>query len=700
MVRAANVPTATCAVVRGRLVLADGRPATHASVQLHGWGADSERRIRHGVPQDWQDPTTKLDDAGGFSIAFDPPRAFQFSLDVRCDGHAPLSWRWSELVAGSTTDIGTVTLTDGCVVEGDVVDASGRPIQFAARVALESSFTPRGPAGESTSSHVDVDMNSGSFRFVDAPPGAVRVFATGSDGSYLGDTRCEATRTAAARCRIVYSGPDPTRAILLSARCEDHQAFQIGDPKQVVLSGHPNGLLNGTHAIGGSNSFRWIDLPLGRYSLSIDDPRFLPWTKSEVRTGEVVRAALVGSCSVALTVIDPTTRQPVKPSRVRLRYPGATFSPNEFVLEDGSDGRDDGVYGGIVPDETVLIVEASGFAPAEIDLGDLEPRTTIARSIELAPGAMLRGRVTAQGSAMGRGGVTVRLRSGEPAASRSLFLPGEIDDRAHDATTDVEGNYAFDGLMAGPYDVWAERNGAIATAKQRIDVRAGEAATRNLVLPASGSLRARILWKAELPPTGLRIAALAPSRPGLRPPSAFQMFEAIGDTMKPNVTALATDGSFAFDALPIGEIALWIAMPTPSFAVGVAMVQGEPQTFAFAKVSIEADRETTAEFDLGASHPGFARVRIATNGREVAGIRVRALSPSGAVNAMARASGALDANGDVDLGPLSPGTYDLLVMHANVAWFTRLSAGLTIRAAETAHAEHRITLHRGTITLS
>lgn len=695
----------TRAIVRGRVVRSDGQPAVDADVRLHGWEANSERVIRHGKPVGWKDPTPVLDATGSFRFEFDPPPAYQFALDVRAEGHSSLAWRWAELAAGSETDVGLVTLTQGCVVEGDVVDADGRPVSFPVRVRLEIDTRPSRQGGRATDSHAMVDAATGTFRIVDAHPGAARVRALGNDGTSLGDVAVEVTRTAVTRCRIVSSGPDPARAVLLNAQCENLYVFGIEDPRHVVLSGHPDGPLDGTAAsggtapIGGSSSLRWVDLPVGRYSLSIDDPRFLPWTKSEVRTGDVVRATLVGSCSVALTVLDPTTHRPLTPSRVRVRYVGANFGPNEFVLADDADGHVDGVYGGIVPGNTLLIVEADGFAPAEIELGKLEPRTTIARSVELARGATLRGRVTAQGSAQGRSGVTVRLRSGRPPEPRALFMAQQLDDRSRDAVSDANGQFTFEGLMAGPYVLWAQRDQSIATAKEPLDVRAGETLTHDLVIPASGSLRARIVWRAELPPTGIRIAARSPRPDERREPSAFELFESIGDTRKPNVAEVADDGSFAFGAVPVGVVELWLSMPVPNVRFGSGSLMGNPQMFKLANVAIEADRETSAEFDLGANHPGFARVRIATSEPEVAGIDVNARSRIDATSSETRAAGSLNEHGDVVLGPLLPGPYDLLVTHANDAWFTTIEAGISIRAAETTSATHEIALHRGTLAL-
>lgn len=696
----------TRAIVRGRVVLSDGQPGVAADLRLHGWEANSERVIRYGKPVGWKDPIPELDANGSFRFEFEPPAAYQFALDVRAEGHSALSWRWVELAADSEIDVGVVSLTRGCVVEGDVVDADGRPVSFPVRIRLETNALAMGSAGAPRDSFAMVDATTGKFRIDDANPGAARVCALGNDGSTLGDAHVEVTRDAVTRCRIVHSGPDPSRAIGLSARCEKLHVFGVQDPRSVVLSGHPNGPLDGTAAaggtssIGGSGSFRWIDLPVGRYSLSIDDPRFLPWAKGEVRTGEVVRAALVGSCSVALTVIDPTTRQPVKPSRVRLRYVAASFAPNEFVLEDGAEDHVDGVYGGIVPEgKTMLIVEADGFAPAEVELGKLEPRTTIVRSVELARGATLRGRVTAQGSTQGRGGVTVRLRSGRPPEPRALFLPNQLDERSRDAVTDADGRFEFDGLMAGPYVLWAERNASLAITKVPLDLRAGETIAHDLVIPASGSLRARLEWRAELPPRGIRVAARVPPEDDRREPTAFELFESIGDAPKRSFAEIADDGTFVIESVPIGVVELWLSMPTPIIRFGAGSLLGNPQVLALGNVTIEADHESTAEFDLGAHHPGFARVRIVTNESELAGIGVCARSRINATTSETRATGSLDALGDVVLGPLLPGPYDVLVTHANDAWFTTIEAGISIRAAETTSAQHEIALHRGAIAL-
>ncbi len=696
---APNPTTRSPAIVRGRVVFAEGQPAVAAVIRLHGWEANAERVIRHGTPVGWKDPAPSIDPSGAFTFEFDPPAAYQFALDVCAKGHAGLAWRWVELAVGSETDVGDVVLPKACVVEGEVLDAAGQPLPFPVRVRLESSTKAPGPGGEARDSSALVNATTGAFRIDDAHAGSSRIAAFGYDGEYLGDARVLAEHAAVAHCRITYAGPDLTRVVKLHAHCPKYTLFGFDDPDVVVLQGHPSGPMTARNATSGMNSYSWSDLPIGRYSLTIDDPRFLPWTKTEVRTGDSVQAVLVGSCAIALTVLDPSTRKAVQPARVRVRYQGVNFSPNEFVIEDGSDGSADGVFGGIVPGKVLLIVEASGFAPAEVDLGKLEPRTTIARTIELARGATVRGRVTAQGSTIGRSGVLVRLRSGLPAAKRPLFLPGEVDDRSRDATTDANGDFAFEGLMAGPYAVWAERNRSIATEKIALDVRAAETLTHDLVIPASGSLRARIVWRAEFPPTGIRIAAREPPSSSQRAPTAFDTFEAIGDTLKPNVVALANDGSFAFDALPVGEIELVFGLPTPYVELGSMSIMGEPDMFVLDTVRIEADRETTAEFDLGARHPGFARVTLTSNGPAVSGLRVQAQSPSGAQRTLTRGAAILDARGECLLGPLLPDSYDLFVMPGDRDWFVDFEPGVSIAPAQTALAQVPLELHRGSLLL-
>ena len=50
-------------------------------MQVDGWGANQERKNKFGLPDDWSDPHGESRPDGGFSIVFDPPRAYQFTLD-------------------------------------------------------------------------------------------------------------------------------------------------------------------------------------------------------------------------------------------------------------------------------------------------------------------------------------------------------------------------------------------------------------------------------------------------------------------------------------------------------------------------------------------------------------------------------------------------------------------------------------------
>lgn len=80
------------------------------------------------MPDDWEDLGADTDQDGRFALRFEPPRAFQFTLDAKTPGYSEASRRWGEIPPGDVVDVGEVTLLRAGVIEGQIVDGNGNPL--------------------------------------------------------------------------------------------------------------------------------------------------------------------------------------------------------------------------------------------------------------------------------------------------------------------------------------------------------------------------------------------------------------------------------------------------------------------------------------------------------------------------------------------------------------------------------------------
>lgn len=108
--------------------MTDDRPAEGAKIEIRGRSANDRRRIEFGMRGDWETLTGRTDADGLFALRFEPPRAFQFLMEIHHTGHATAAWRWPKLERGQVKDVGEVRLELAGAVEGLVLDAAGKPL--------------------------------------------------------------------------------------------------------------------------------------------------------------------------------------------------------------------------------------------------------------------------------------------------------------------------------------------------------------------------------------------------------------------------------------------------------------------------------------------------------------------------------------------------------------------------------------------
>ena len=178
---AIEAASAATAEIKGRVLLQGGAPAGGVSVQMQGWESNQERVNKYGLPVHWENPqaTTAVD--GRFSIVFEPPRAFQFTVRIKIAGYAGANWRWSEIASRDVIDLGDVELPRGGTIIARIVDQSGKVLTTGWTAYAESSSggVQRDFNGgrDNTRVYANADPRTGDFRLEDLAPGSAKLTA-------------------------------------------------------------------------------------------------------------------------------------------------------------------------------------------------------------------------------------------------------------------------------------------------------------------------------------------------------------------------------------------------------------------------------------------------------------------------------------------------------------------------------------------
>ena len=657
--------------VLGRFLSAGGAPAEGALVRLDGWVANSERELEFGVPGDWADPEVRTDAAGRFEIELTPPRAFQFVLTASVQGHAELSWRWSALAPGSVTDLGEQTFLAAGTIVGRVVDADGEPVGVAWTVQASGIQSARGEGGRTSSAHALADERDGTFRLEGLPPGTARLSARSKMAARVTGPSVEVVPGAVTTADIVYRGPPLDSRIVVRVFCRPFFVF-TNQGEGAIRCTDAAGVERVAEKVEGtSQSWAFVGLAPGSYTIRIESELHAPWSEAGVRPGESVKAQLVGNAAVVLTVIDGATGENVGDYGLLLRFEEARFSPNTFSLhEAGDEPPAGGVYGGLIPRASTLIVSAAGFAPCEIELGELAPHEVRVVSAELDRGGRLGG-VVRRESGEGSAGVALLLHPHHDGYDPSDPFSGPLDSstrsafraRSRSSATDARGHFAFETLAPGDYDLRVS-DGAVTRVHEHLLVERGSDEALVIELPAAGSLLGTLVGPSGAVFEGLAVLVYAAG-------SVVRQGWYHEDAAVTQVRVDAS-GRFRANGLRAGKNTVDLFLPSRRIrGASGSSSWTQPTGVPLGTVEIEAGAEVREAFDPGDGFPGSIALEATHNSAPAAGliVRARAMLVGGGSQ---ESGGQLDAQGRLLLAPLLPGEWELTLGPVGGPWRRQL----------------------------
>jgi hypothetical protein len=228
------------------------------------------------------------------------------------------------------------------------------------------------PSGrEPVRGRAKLDDTTGEFRIEDLAPGPAQLKAYSRIANWIEGPSVEIREGEVIRADIPYQGPD------LGSRVT---VVLFGDPFFVLYELPPEILLRAPgletrkakKVEGSSQSFAFEDVPTGRYTVAIEDPRFQTWTATDVEPGRSLNAKLKGArASVSRWSLADGRSLPRYSATVR--FDQSRSRPNTVSLVPRTRSSCRRRARRIDPDRQTLIVGAPGFADLVLEIADLQP---------------------------------------------------------------------------------------------------------------------------------------------------------------------------------------------------------------------------------------------------------------------------------------------------------------------------------------
>jgi hypothetical protein len=625
------------------------------------------------VTQAWSREKAISDAHGRFSIVFVPSRALEYDLRATPEALCPIHWSWELVEPGERKDLGDIVLSKGGTIAGRMLDAQGQPL-----LGQEWKIRARRPWSNYTSGFRPnedpclSDKNTGAFKLNDVAPGLARLCADHGgmclfEGPIV-DVRSGETVHADLTC------PDPSAGSRISVvvTCPPYMPgpYRTADAQQVT----------GIHLEGANRSltpnppdrlihgFSFDHLAAGQYTVRIDDPRYVPWTSAPVEPGALVEARLKGSSSLRLTVVDAASETPITRCSVHadVHDPNWEFWASTFLplLEDGDLARTDGVIDGLVPIAQTLIISAPGYADTYVRGVILNEGEVLPLSVRMSKGATLSGRVIAGDGRTPAGDAIVRL---EMPFSQRRSAEGMLDDKSgiQVAKTDsTTGRFTFPRLVPGRYHVQAST--ATAVHSPIVEAWADDDAQEvELRLPPVTRLRGRILAPPGASFAKVRLLLECKAFPGTLP----QYGRVSTPEWRRRLSIpIADDGRYESGSLPTGEARVTLITPDvdlPHGFTGAGLRAGS--TIDLGTLVLTPEEWNEHDFDLRTSFFGAIRVSVELDRRSAAGCVVTACSVE--QRYLQEVAGAvIERDDSVELGPLAPGDYAIVVTPPDAGW--------------------------------
>jgi hypothetical protein len=475
-----------------------------------------------------------------------------------------------------------------------------------------------------------------------------------------------------------------------------------------------------------SRSFLFSQLSAGAYRLTIEDPRFAPWSADvEVPRTQPVYAKLRGSSAIDLSVLDGASGRPVERFAFVLsehapstqaewlgRFGGISASP--LPLEERPGGS--ALVEDLVAGKLRFVLEAEGWGRRIVEIEDLQPGETRVHRVELAPDLALEGRVRWADGRPVEGALVVAFapaaKGDHPGAwllPRNSMSSNEDRCRREISRTKsaADGRFRLEAIPAGSCivtatmappgskDVRPMQEGALCTKVEGVAIpNVGAPEFLEITMPNGAAIHGRIL----LPESGaIERAAIQLSK--------IADAESFAKHGRPQAVRLQTlwidrASRYRFEGLSAGEYELAFALPSDDAELdgNRELQQQQLCPSSLMRIQLESGVSVERDLDLRLLAPAELRAHIAIAGPPTKlslALAAADHEAGGARFDRVNQSLSCDAEGRAHHRSIHPGRKTILVQGANGAWVKPIAEDLFLAPGAKEEIEAEVALSEG-----
>lgn len=652
-------------IIKGRLLSEAAAAITGAKLLVYGHNADLSKPDKNFG---WEDLTAYSDEDGRFTLRFAPQPTLRLRMVVEGRIWVRRDWLWKPGELTATTDLGDIVMEQGGRLYGRILDEAGVPILGFRNVYVSILKEHSGQPPRRQGFSGNFAAGSAEYEVLGVPAGSLSVKADWGHYIWSEGTEVELAPGEEKAVDLIYKGPSLARRIVITPHCPK-AAMYSSRVAAMELHGAPDGPRTLKHAHGSGSMFVFDDLPPGTYRAVMIDPRFVPTERGGLEPGHGYRMDVEANSALELTVLDAGTEAPIENYALTLREVAPVQGWSSETLRALSDPAPaGGVYRGLLEGTWLIEVSAPDYAKQSVQVEPCQANEQKQVTVRLSKPSSLAARVVdADGAPLPN--VTLRLWPAlVPDPNSEYWIEaqrqaqrGRRSSDLREGRSDADGNYRFDAISAGSYELEAWIHAEAYMRVSDIHVGSGAAVEIEARFEALGVLEVEVLLNDQIPLrecTILLTQALELQDPLF---GAKQFARMSGPRNMDRLTAgLDAQGRVRFSHVPSGT---WIVILQPT-----ERPEEAPRILrarvVLGLVELKAGERASQSYDLRHLAPCQATVRIFQDGQPVEGARaeLKQVESEQRLRNQWSLTAHTDAKGIAQFEGLLPGTW---LLHAS-----------------------------------